>query len=165
VPGSRMFYRFSRSGNLGYIGTCDRKRDAMWLSMELHIEYMRSLDDSPRSRAACVTYLQNCIVLFYPERADLISRAQELAGEFGGHLERPTLPRKFGWASGLVGARAAWQMQREFSGFRWWLVGNWDKLLCRLSGAHHEQMSAASGTTNIEVSRERSNQIPMRSAH
>ncbi len=34
--------------------------------MQLHIRYLLSLENTERSRAACVRYLQNWVVYFYP---------------------------------------------------------------------------------------------------
>ena len=52
VPGARVYYRASGSGSLSYIGTSEKKREAHWLSLQLHIGYLRSLEDSERARAA-----------------------------------------------------------------------------------------------------------------
>jgi glycosyltransferase involved in cell wall biosynthesis len=165
VPGSRVYYRQLRSGSLGYIGRCNVKRDAMWLSMKLHIGYLRSMDDGPRARAACVAYLQNCVALFYPERPDLIALAQGLADELGGRLETPHLPRKYSWVSELFGAHIAWQMQRDLSGMKWWLFGTWDRFLKDLSAPAHDHASAAINSRSVNINRTRSNGIPMRSSH
>ena len=51
--------------------------DAQMISMELHIRYIRSLEDSPRVRDACVNYLQNWLVFFYPHRPDLVKQARK----------------------------------------------------------------------------------------
>jgi glycosyltransferase involved in cell wall biosynthesis len=58
VPESKVYYR-SAPASLSYIGFSDRRREAQWISMKLHIQYVRSLEDSPRARAACVAYMQN----------------------------------------------------------------------------------------------------------
>ncbi|MBS1806275.1 MAG: glycosyltransferase family 2 protein [Acidobacteria bacterium] len=163
VAGSRVFYRYSRSGNLGFIGTSDSKREAMWLSMKLHIGYLRSLADTARGRAACITYLQNCLGLFYPERTDLISMAEKLAIELGGRLEKPKLPRKYRWADAMLGPRTAWKMQRDFSGFKWWVLGGWDWFLSALSSSKPEWAPLA--TSRNCVGMKRSNEVLVRSAH
>jgi hypothetical protein len=51
--------------------------------MQLHIGYLRSLEDSPRARAACVQYLQNFLGYFYPERPDIVREAGALAEDLG----------------------------------------------------------------------------------
>ncbi len=52
VPEARVYYRACGAGSLSYIGRSDRKREAQWRSMELHIGYLQSLESSSRVRAA-----------------------------------------------------------------------------------------------------------------
>src|SRR5882724_8520660 len=56
VPEARVYYRASGFGSLSHVGRSDRKVEALWHSMQLHIRYLRSLEDSQRVRAACVNY-------------------------------------------------------------------------------------------------------------
>jgi len=73
VPEAKMFYRRSGNASLSYIGTSNKKLEAQFLSMQLHIRYLRSLEDSPRARAACLIFLQDWLIQFYPERPDLVA--------------------------------------------------------------------------------------------
>ena len=132
VPGSRVYYRQPGSQSLSYIGACDGKRGALWLSMRLHVTYLRSMDDSPRAREACVRYLQNCLVLLHPERPDLVKLAQELAAELGGRLEEPRFPWKYAWINELFGWQIARMMERNLQAMRWWTLRKWDKMQFRL---------------------------------
>ncbi len=59
VPESKVYYRRSGVNSLSYIGLSSSKMEAQMCSMQLHIRYLRSLEDSQRVREACVTYLQN----------------------------------------------------------------------------------------------------------
>src|SRR5688500_1854898 len=59
VPEARVFYRISASHRISYIGTSDKKKESLLRSMKLHIQYIRSLEDSERVHRACVNYLQN----------------------------------------------------------------------------------------------------------
>jgi len=63
-PEARVYYRVSGPNSLSYIGRSERKMEAQFISMELHIGYLRSLENSERVRAACVTYLQNWLPNF-----------------------------------------------------------------------------------------------------
>ena len=76
VPGAKVYYRMPASTNLSYIGRSEAKMVAQWKSMESHIDYIRSLEDSDRVRAACVQYLQNWLLSFYPDRLDLVEKAE-----------------------------------------------------------------------------------------
>jgi glycosyltransferase involved in cell wall biosynthesis len=100
VPEAKVYYRRS-AGSLSYVGHSSRKIEAQFLSMQLHIGYLRSLEDTPRVREACVTYLQNWLLHFYPERPDIVERAGALAKELGGSLGPPRFSWKYAWLGAL----------------------------------------------------------------
>ena len=58
IPEARTFYRRSACHSVTNIGRSNRKLESQFLSMCLHVEYLRSLDDSEAARAACLSYLQ-----------------------------------------------------------------------------------------------------------
>jgi hypothetical protein len=132
VSQGKVYYRTSGASSLSYIGGSDKKREAQLLSMKLTISYLRSLEDSPRSRAACVTYLQNWVVFFYPERMDMVEEAQRMAGELGGRLEEPYLSWKYSWIRALFGWHLARRAQIMLPGLKWSLIRKWDQTLFRL---------------------------------
>ena len=132
VPDARVYYRDSGAGSLSYIGHSNKKREAQWRSMELHIRYLTELEDSPTTRAACVKYLQNWLVFFYPERPDLVNQMQQKARELGGELKDLRLPRKYAWMEPLLGQRLARRAQLYLPRLKWSLVRTWDKTLFRI---------------------------------
>ncbi len=136
VPEARVYYR-AAPNSLSHIGQSDRKRDAQWVSMELHIAYIRSLEDSERVRSACVQYMQNWMVFFYPERLDIFEKAQTLARSLGGELRPPHLSWKYSWIKALFGWPLARRAQMSLPGLRWSCVRIWDKTLFRLEGRKH----------------------------
>lgn len=137
APGAKVYYRASGYGSLSYIGTSEKKREAHWRSIQLHIGYLRSLDDSARARAACVRFLQDRMVVFYPEQMEIFRQAEELATSLGGHLEVPRLSWKYSWIKALFGWRLARHAQWSLPKLRWSLVRFWDKALYRTEGPRH----------------------------
>jgi len=112
VSGTGVFYRVTGSNRISYIGNSVRKRDSLLLSMRLHIQYLRSLEDSERVRKACLTYVQNWYHNFYPERSDTVAELQALAAQLQGHLEVPRLRWKYAWMKPIFGWKAAkWAQQ------------------------------------------------------
>ena len=107
VPDAKVFYRKTPSTRLSYIGGSDKKKDAQLLSMQLHVKYISSLEDSDRVRAACITYLQNWLIHFYPERPDIVQELEALAASLGGGLELPRLRWKYAWIEPLLGPSVA----------------------------------------------------------
>lgn len=116
VPDAKTYYRRSGNSRLSYIGDSGEKKDSQFLSMQLHIQALLSLEKSARSRAACVTYLQNWLIHFYPDKPDLIERAAAMASELGGSLTSPKLPLKYNWIKAAFGwgcARRAQQFSQR----------------------------------------------------
>jgi glycosyltransferase involved in cell wall biosynthesis/peptidoglycan/xylan/chitin deacetylase (PgdA/CDA1 family) len=129
VPGARMYYRHFRSGSLAYVGKSRRKREALWLSMQLHIAYLRSLEDTPRSREACVTYLQRNLINFYPELTDIVGQAEQLARDLGGELRPPNLSWKYAWIRTAFGWEMAKDTALQMREIRWSLEKSLDKTM------------------------------------
>jgi glycosyltransferase involved in cell wall biosynthesis len=132
VPDSKVYYRMSGSSSLSYIGSSDRKLEAQWLSMRLHIGYLRSLVDDKRARAACVTYLQNWMFVFYPERTDIFEKARALANSLGSDLKVPALSWKYSWIDTLFGRIHAKRAQVVLPRLKWSLARELDKALLRI---------------------------------
>lgn len=139
VPEARVYYRASGASSLSYIGRSDKKREAQWRSMELHIDYLRSLEDSPRVRAACVKYIHNWLFSFYPERPDIVEQAKRKARELGGHLDLPCLSWKYSWIEAIFGLGLAKRAQMFLPRVKWSLMSFWDKALFRV----HKRAQAA----------------------
>jgi len=129
VREARVYYRLSPTSRLSQIGTSDRKRDAMLVSMKLHIEYLMSLEKSGRVQNACLAYMQNWFDNFYPERPDIIAELQSLARQFNGRLEKPRLRWKYAWMEPIVGFSAAKRAQMVLPEFKASLVRKWDKAM------------------------------------
>lgn len=91
------------------------------------IEYLLSLEDSARTRAAAVQLLQELLWEFYAEREDLVSSARQRASELGGTLRRPQLKWKYRPAEWLLGYNVAFRasrlLPRLLQATRWRLDG------------------------------------------
>jgi glycosyltransferase involved in cell wall biosynthesis len=113
VPDAKIFYRRTPSlSRVSYIGNSDDKKESMLVSMKLHVQYLRSLETSERTRKACLNYLQTWFENFYPERPDLVAQLQAMATELGGHLNEPHLRWKYAWIKPIFGWKNAKRAQR-----------------------------------------------------
>jgi hypothetical protein len=101
--------------------------------MDLHVKYVRSLEDSERVRAACVQYLKIWLPNFYPERLDLFERILQLAASLGGRLEPPRLSWKYAWIQKVFGWNAAKRTQLYYSNGKASAIRSLDKALFRLA--------------------------------
>jgi glycosyltransferase involved in cell wall biosynthesis len=129
---ARVYYRITQSSRLSHIGASDRKKDAMVVSMKLHIQYLRSLEESDRTRRACLTYLQNWYHNFYPERPDIVSELQSLASQLHGRLVEPRLRWKYAWMKPVFGWKAAKSAQIALPQFKASCIRYCDKAMYRL---------------------------------
>ena len=129
VPEARVYYRAFRYNSLSFIGLSERKLLALWLSMQLHIRYLRSLEESERVRVACVKYIQQNLLHFYPERRNVVKQAEQLAKDLGGTLRVPSFSWKYSWSRVLFGFVMAKRVAVSLRKLRWLLVRHWDKFL------------------------------------
>lgn len=134
VPQAKVFYRGPglAFGGLSHIGRSMRKIDAHWLSMQLHVKYLCSLEDSERVRAACLRYLQTSLIIFYPESERIVQQVERSARNLGGQLSPPILSWKYSWMKAIFGWRLAKYGQQTLLTLRWSLQRNWDKGLSRI---------------------------------
>jgi glycosyltransferase involved in cell wall biosynthesis len=132
VPEARAFYRLSGFGSLSQLGTSNRKLDALALSMRLHVRYLRSIEDSPRAREACLRYIQTWLLNFYPNRLDLVEELTQMAIELGGTIAPPSLSWKYRWLRQLFGWQFAKRAKFVLPKAKWLLIRFWDKALFRM---------------------------------
>jgi glycosyltransferase involved in cell wall biosynthesis len=129
VPEGRIFYRLSGANRISYIGNSDKKKESLLRSMKLHVQYLRSLEESERVRKACLTYLSNWAEHFYPERPDIFAELQVLAAQLGGHLEPPVLRWKYAWLKPAFGWKGARWAQRVLPEKKASTLRCWDKAM------------------------------------
>jgi O-antigen/teichoic acid export membrane protein/glycosyltransferase involved in cell wall biosynthesis len=141
VPESKVYYRAFGFNSLSYVGRSTRKIEAHWLSMQLHIGYLRSLEDSPRVHEGCLQYLRTSLIYFYPEVPDIVRSAQQMARELGEELGVPSLSWKYSWVARVFGWRFIKPLQRTLRRARWTVQKQWDRALFRIqSGGKSEPM-------------------------
>jgi glycosyltransferase involved in cell wall biosynthesis len=129
VPQSRVYYRIAPTSRLSYLGRSDKKIESQFLSMQLQIRNIRSLEDSERVRSACLTFLQRYMIYFYPERSDIVKELEQLAADLGGYLEVPRLSWKYAWIQKVFGWTAAKRAQLFYNQCKSWVARMWDRIL------------------------------------
>jgi len=103
IPEAKAYYRRSNVASLSRSRSYEACRSLI-LSLKLSFEYLLRLEDSERTRQACLNYLQIWFIYVYPEKTALIQEIYFLAERLGGKLEEPKLGKKyylfqkiFGW--------------------------------------------------------------------
>jgi glycosyltransferase involved in cell wall biosynthesis len=129
VPDTGIYYRTSGTSSISYLGTSKSKRESLFRSMMLHIQYLRSLEESERVRKACLTYLQIWYDNFYPGHPELATKLQAIAAQLGGHLRPHRLRWKYAWMEPLFGRRTATWAQMAFPHLKAFVLRRWDKTM------------------------------------
>jgi len=129
VPDARSYYRTAGFKSVSYIGGSNKKLESLFLSMNLHIGYLRSLEDSERTRLASVRYIGTWLHEFYPYRLDLAEKLKALAGELGGRAEDPRLSWKYDWIVKLFGWQTGRRAQIAMPKLRASVKIAWDKAM------------------------------------
>jgi glycosyltransferase involved in cell wall biosynthesis len=131
VPDARVFYRRTGTG-LSRIGWSRERLEADVLSKQLHIDYVLSMADGERVRAACLTYLQQNTSILFLRRPDLTAQAQRLATRLGGNFEIPRLSWKYSWVQPLFGTTVAAAASLTLPLVKLSLTRLWDRALFNL---------------------------------
>jgi glycosyltransferase involved in cell wall biosynthesis len=129
VPGARVFHRTGNFSSVSSIGGSDRKMEALLRSMRFHVSCLLSFEDSPRTRAACLTFLQSGVEAFYVERPDLFAIAQKLALQLGGDLRRPVPSSKYAWLELIGGGVLVRRAQTLMPRAKWSFLKEVDRTL------------------------------------
>jgi glycosyltransferase involved in cell wall biosynthesis len=132
VPGARSYYR--RSSPKSVSGSLSNKaKESEFLSKTLCISYLRSLEDSERTRKASLAFLQNGLGYHHLKQASIIQQASILAKELGGELT-PAVPKQgLRVARAVLGRSLAEKTRRLAWVLKILLKANWDRLLYNLS--------------------------------
>jgi hypothetical protein len=97
--------------------------------MRQQIGCLLSLENSERTRAACVDYLQTWLHHFYPNRLDIVGEMTELAANLEGQLELPRLSWKYDWIRRSFGWGPAKRAQLAAPRMKWAMLRLWDRML------------------------------------
>ena len=136
VSNARVYYRAFQFNSLSYVGRFPSKIEAHWLSMKLHIQYLRSLEESSRVHRACVAFLRDSLIYFFPERQHIVEQAQQIARECGCTLDLPKLSWKYSWIPRLLSWHFVKPIQQRMQKFRWAIERELDRALFSIEGRY-----------------------------
>lgn len=134
VPEAKSYYRVGIPGSMNTsIGKSDKILEFQFLSIYLQTRCLLSLEDSERTRKACLRYLQNWLIYFYPEKTSILEKANNLAKELGGKLSPPALKWRYYVIKQVFGWKMAKRALLSMPEFKVRILRNWDKLLYKFS--------------------------------
>lgn len=134
VPDARVYYRRANPSSLSRV-VSERACESLMLSLQLCIDQLRKLEDSDRTRAASVRYLQSWVDAsdcLCPDAPARFAKAQALAGELGGLLK----PQRLSWKYVPIGAAFGHTTARRFRALWGTLKLRAQFVLERLGAAH-----------------------------
>ena len=133
VSTARSYWRVGNYASFSYNKA--RSIDALEAFLESTfrcIQHFRSLEDSERSRSACVTFLRNRLIYFYPEHRNWFSECMPWRKSLAEPC-RSALGRKYDAIRSYLGWRMAKRSQTIVGSSKVWASRNWDKLMSKLS--------------------------------
>ncbi len=114
VPGAKSYYRIGNATSLSSQKSQASLRSEM-LSLRLCIEHLLSLEDSRKTRAACIYLLQDKLAEFYPEQTQLVEQCHRLAHSLDGTLVPPQEHFRFKLLRSVFGWRRAKAMRGQLN--------------------------------------------------
>jgi glycosyltransferase involved in cell wall biosynthesis len=142
VAGASKGIKFVRESECYYresgFGQASKKRSqkasqSFFLSTELCIKYIRSLEDSDRTRRACLNFIQRNYIVVYPDYPELIKGFKKIALELGGQLEKPQVEWKLGILRRLFGLKTGKKIHRIGRKLRLFILIRIDKVFDYIS--------------------------------
>jgi len=134
VAPAKSYYRQWNGGSLSRASS-EKACKSLLTSLKLSTSHLLSLEDSPRTRAAALSYLQVWMQYFYPEKTALLSELNALAAELGGRLEPPALKRQYEYIRRLFGWRVVKMAMSVLAIARFWTLKRWDQASLRFGGS------------------------------
>jgi len=131
VGEARCFCRRGTSGLSNELTLSDQKMESQAASLVVHVRTLMSLEDSPRTRSACLKLLTRWSGFFWPDRPDLWQRMRLLSNELGAELPQPLSREGHGWMRKIVSQSRARRARRILSALRSRASELWEHLLCR----------------------------------
>ena len=138
VSGARCYYRIGNVESLGWTkGKSEEGLELLYLSHRLSFTHLLSLEDSERTRRACLRYLETWLQACYPEKPDLVTTVSNLFHELGGRLPSPTTSWKYYVIQKALGWKTARRVMSNWRKAKLLVCRNLDRLLYSIEKTSH----------------------------
>jgi glycosyltransferase involved in cell wall biosynthesis len=133
VQDAKCFYRVGNFGSLR-MDRSNRALESLLLSMDLSFKHLRFLEDSERVMTACLKFLENRILDYYPDNSEILEEAKNLSKELGGVLSMPNVGWKLDTAKKVLGWRKAIILRNLARKIKTSIYSNIDEVLYKMNG-------------------------------
>ncbi len=131
VPEAKAYWRIGNYGSMSQ-SRSDQALEALFVTNERCIAHLLALEDSERTRTACVKFLQDRLLWFLPEKPELVDRTAELAVKLGGELSPIQLGMRYRLIGKIIGLKPALVAKRQLPKAKVQMVRNLDRLMYKL---------------------------------
>lgn len=133
VPDANCYWRVGNNRSLS--GAWKRSRahlEALFQTTVRCVEHYQALEDNEKSRRACVAFLQNRVIFFYPESPRIMRQITALAEHLGGTISPPALRWKYRYIRAAFGWPAAKRCTFALPDIKHSAERTWDQLMYKL---------------------------------
>jgi glycosyltransferase involved in cell wall biosynthesis len=110
VPEAKCYYRIGNINSLSSdLKRSDQRFQSQLLSIVKQNKCLINMENSERTRSSCIKHLQGDYIDFFPERHDLVKKANEFAKGIGGILDVPDLK----WKYKIIQKTIGWGMAKR----------------------------------------------------
>ncbi|MGC8490549.1 MAG: glycosyltransferase family 2 protein [Syntrophobacteraceae bacterium] len=132
VPEAKSYWRVGNAKSMNR-SRSEEAIEAMYATTVLSITQFRSLEDSPRTRMACLQCLQDTFNSMGPNFRDVQEKVRRLARELGGSVFLEPLRPRYRLLGRALGRQIAGVMQAAIPALKESVVRGWDKLCFLIS--------------------------------
>lgn len=134
VQEAESYWRIGNSKSMGQ-NRSNEAIEAYFLSAFKSIEHFRMLEDSERTRDACMTFLQNTFDYLCTDEIPILENARNVAADLGGMLVPPRLRPKYLMIEKFIGRRMAKKVQDVIPQFKTMIAQRRDKIFYQMSSS------------------------------
>ena len=132
VPEAKSYWRVGNVKSMNR-GRSDAAIEAMYATTVMSLNCFRALEDSPRTRRACVKCLQDTFDALGPNALPVQEKARRLARQLGGSVSMTPLRPKYRLLARVLGINLSGVLQEAVPAMRESVFKSWDRLLYLLS--------------------------------
>jgi glycosyltransferase involved in cell wall biosynthesis len=136
IPEAMSYYRITNLGSLSNSYSY-RACESVVRSLGLCFGYLLSLENSERSRRACLSLMQSFMLMFDGEKTELLHKLHALASQLGGSVPAARVSWKQGFLEKIVGQRLAKRFLKSCIRAKYGTVSHYDRFFCQLCHQSH----------------------------
>jgi glycosyltransferase involved in cell wall biosynthesis len=150
VPEARAYYRIGTVGSLNWnMERSEKNLRALCLALRLQVGQLLMLEESERTRSACLRYLQTFLPYFYGGDVRCVRELQELAATLGGALSPPRPGWKYYPLEKLFGPRITRKVLNNWRAAKLLTQRKLDKYLHERASARSRHLQIVNNSKSI----------------